>query len=73
MTPPKRWPNNALATLEDVKALLLDIDRLARQMQATRDLPMTAIILTSDIRINANNAFHRLSQARSGDYLKETI
>ena len=70
MTSPKRWPNNALATLENVKAILLDIDRLARQTQTTKD-PFTAVVLISDIRIKANDAFNRLSQARSGNYPKE--
>lgn len=71
MTAPKRWPNEALGTLEDVKALLLDIDVLARRTQEGIRDPQLAGMLQTDIRIKATNAFHRLSLAKVGIYQEE--
>lgn len=73
MTQPKRWPNEALGVLEDVKALLLDIDGLARQTQEGARDPMQTLRLQSDVRVKARDAFHRLTLARAGQYQQENV
>jgi hypothetical protein len=67
-TPRKRWPNHALWALEDVTAILLDIQALARQTQiAVQDNSrLEATIIAGDIRDKAARGVAILSTARNG-------
>jgi hypothetical protein len=69
-TKPKRWPTNALRSLEDTLALLHDINKLARdaQVRAAGGDFSQVVILNGDIREKAQKAIHFLVQARTGEY-----
>lgn len=66
----KPWPSYALWALEDVSALLMDIQGKATQAQrAIRDgKQLEAVIALADIRDAASKALRKLEQARHSDY-----
>ena len=66
----KPWPSYALWALEDVTAILLDIQTGATKAQrAIRDgKQLEAVIQLADIRDAANRALRKLEQARHSDY-----
>lgn len=69
-TTPKKWPTNALRSLEDTLALLHDMDKLAREAQVhavAGEFPQV-VILGGDIRGKVLRAIHLLTQAKSGNY-----
>ena len=69
-TKSKKWPTNALRSLEDTLALLHDVSKLAReaQVKAVAGDFAHVVILNGDIREKAQRAIHLLVQARTGEY-----
>lgn len=69
-TKAKKWPTNALRSLEDTMAILHDVGVLAReaQMCAVAGDFAQVVILNGDIREKAQRAIHLLVQARTGNY-----
>jgi len=69
-TKSKKWPTNALRSLEDTLALLHDMGKLAReaQVKAVAGDFAHVVILNGYIREKAQRAIHLLVQARTGEY-----
>lgn len=67
---PRKWPSYALWALEDVQALLLDIQALARDAQAAIQAGnrLESVIILGDVRDKARHGVSLLVRARAGEY-----
>ena len=67
---PAKWPTYALESLEDVLALLQEIESEAAQAQrhAREGDRLNAVIVLSDIRTKAMLGHSALIQGKAGEY-----